>query len=212
MSSCADSCYTCYRAVSFASGTSVSLPLAAAPGSFPSVRSYFPPRHPRLFVLHRSSQTNTTGARSNFGSALCAAALWSWSSGLHPPRSGSGLHPRTSLPEMLNALHRPSTTLAQSICHSCVSVKTTMPHSGFSTAFMAGPAQISASPSPTQALRICCPPQKDQTIVADCEHQTRHGTFKTHSSLLPSPDRLPSFRRIESTTAKAASKHNRRIR
>lgn len=97
---------------------------------------------------------------------------------LTPARSGCGLHPRTSLPEMLNALYRPSTTPARSVCRRCVSVKTIMPHSAVSTAFMASPPQVSASPSRTQALRICCPPQKDQTIVADCEHRTRHGNFQ----------------------------------
>ena len=47
-----------------------------------------------------------------------------------------------------------------------------------------------------------CPRQKDRTVAAECETQTRPGAFKTHSSFVPSPERLPSFLRIESTTAK----------
>ena len=176
MSFCADSCCTCCRVVSSASATSASSPLAVAARCSASAGHYFPIHRP-LVLSRRLTQTSTS-ARFHSGNVLCAAAIWFWSSGLRPPGSGSALHPRPGLSDMRVGPHCPLTTLAHSICDTCVSAQRKLSHRRFLTAFMASPAPVPELSPRKKSFNTCTRRPNDQPLLVSCDHQTRLGNIQ----------------------------------
>jgi hypothetical protein len=120
MSSYADSCCMCCHAASFVSGTSVSWPAAAVVHWFRFANSCFrPPPLPRPILFPLTLTPDVRRLRS--GPARYAAARWSWSNDLPLFRSGSVLHHKLRLSEMMKSIHCRPSYAPSSVSYCCVS-------------------------------------------------------------------------------------------